>query len=56
MMGEHLAEYAVNFMAGISRRQYRLRTGNLLAHAREVAEITVAQRMVQQLAALLRAG
>lgn len=56
MLGQHFTQYPVYFMAGISRRQHRLRAGNMFTHTRKVAEITVAKRMVQQLAALLCAG
>ena len=54
-MGEHFAQNPVYFMAGISRRQHRLRAGNLFTHTRKMAEIAIAKRMVQQLAALLGA-
>ena len=55
-MGEHFAQNPVYFMAGISRRQHRLRAGNLFTHTRKMAEIAIAKSMVQQLAALLGAG
>ena len=56
MVGKHLAQHAIDFVAGIPRRQRRLRAGDLLAHPREVREVAISQRMVQQFSALLGAG
>ena len=56
MMRQHIAQHTVDFMAGVAGGQQRLATGDLLAHAGEMAKIAIAEGMVQQFAALLGAG
>lgn len=56
MMRQHIAQHTVDFMAGVAGGQQRTATGDLLAHAGEMAKIAIAEGMVQQFAALLGAG
>ena len=53
MVGKHLAQRMIDFVAGVPRRQRRLRAGDLLAHPREVREVIISGSAV---AAVLRAA